>query len=62
MFTEKDLNLRQRRCLEFIKDYNFLIFYHLEMANVVVDALSRNLSIQLSNIIANQWKMMEDII
>jgi hypothetical protein len=41
IFTQSDLNLRQRRWLELIKDYNLEIHYHLGKANVVSDALSR---------------------
>jgi hypothetical protein len=41
IFTQPDLNLRQRRWLELIKDYNLEIHYHTDKANVVVDALSR---------------------
>jgi hypothetical protein len=41
IFTQPDLNLRQRRWLELIKDYNLGINYHLGKANVVADALSR---------------------
>jgi ribonuclease HI len=41
IFTQPDLNLRQRRWLEQIKDYDFGINYHLGKANTVVDALSR---------------------
>jgi hypothetical protein len=33
-------NLRQRRWLELIKDYDLRINYHPRKANVVVDALS----------------------
>jgi hypothetical protein len=40
-FTQLNLNLRQRRWLELIKDYDLGINYHPEKANVVVDALSR---------------------
>nr|ABA92058.1 retrotransposon protein, putative, Ty3-gypsy subclass [Oryza sativa Japonica Group] len=41
IFTQPDLNLRQRRWLELIKDYDMGIHYHLGKANVVADALSR---------------------
>jgi hypothetical protein len=41
IFTQPDLNLRQRRWLELIKDYDLEINYHLGKANIVVDALSR---------------------
>jgi hypothetical protein len=41
IFTQKDLNLRQRRWLELIKDYDLDIQYHPGKANVVADALSQ---------------------
>ncbi|KAH0712585.1 hypothetical protein KY289_008544 [Solanum tuberosum] len=41
VFTQKELNLRQRRWLELLKDYDMSILYHPGKANVVVDALSR---------------------
>jgi hypothetical protein len=41
IFTRLDLNLRQRRWLELIKDYDLGINYHLGKASVVLDALSR---------------------
>src|SRR3954466_2042155 len=41
IFTQKELNLRQRRWLELIKDYDMRLHYHPGKANVVVDALSR---------------------
>ena len=41
IFTQKDLNLRQRRWLELIKDYDIEMMYHPGKANVVADALSR---------------------
>jgi ribonuclease HI len=41
IFTQKNLNLRQRRWLELIKDYDLEIHYHPGKANWVADALSR---------------------
>jgi hypothetical protein len=41
IFTQNDLNLRQRYLLELIKDYHLGINYHLGKANVVADTLSR---------------------
>ncbi|WMV32659.1 hypothetical protein MTR67_026044, partial [Solanum verrucosum] len=38
---QRELNLRQRRWLELLKDYDVDILYHPGKANVVVDALSR---------------------
>ncbi|WMV07970.1 hypothetical protein MTR67_001355 [Solanum verrucosum] len=41
VFTQKELNLRQRRWLEFLKDYDMNVLYHPSKANVAADALSR---------------------
>jgi hypothetical protein len=41
IFTQKDLNLSQRRWLELIKDYDLEIHYHLGKVNLAADALSR---------------------
>jgi hypothetical protein len=40
IFTQSELNMRQRRWLELIKDYELEIHYHPGKANVVADALS----------------------
>jgi hypothetical protein len=42
IFTQKELNLRQRRWLKLIKDYDLSIHYHPGKAKVVADALSRS--------------------
>ena len=41
IFTQPELNMRQRRWLELIKDYNLEVHYHPGKTNVVADALSR---------------------
>ncbi|WVZ97796.1 hypothetical protein U9M48_043308 [Paspalum notatum var. saurae] len=41
ILTQPELNMRQRRWLELIKDYDLEIHYHPSKANVVADALSR---------------------
>jgi hypothetical protein len=40
LFTQPNLNMRQRRWLELIKDYELEVHYHPGKANVVADALS----------------------
>nr|GFA09709.1 reverse transcriptase [Tanacetum cinerariifolium] len=41
IFTQRELNMRQRHWLELLKDYDTNIQYHPRKANVVADALSR---------------------
>lgn len=41
VFTQKKLNLKQRRWLELLKDYDMSILYHAGKADVVADSLSR---------------------
>jgi hypothetical protein len=39
IFTQPELNMRQRRWLELIKDYELEVHYHLGKANVIVETL-----------------------
>ena len=41
LFDQKELNMRQRRWMEYLKDYDFELLYYPSKANVVVGALSR---------------------
>jgi hypothetical protein len=41
LFTQPNLNMRQQRWLELIKDYKLEVYYHPGNATVVADALSR---------------------
>jgi hypothetical protein len=40
IFTQADLNMRQRSWLEMIKDYDLEVHYHPDKANMITDALS----------------------
>ncbi|KAL4324888.1 hypothetical protein GQ457_11G023450 [Hibiscus cannabinus] len=53
LMTQKELNLRQRQWLELLKDYDLSIEYHLGKANVVADALSRKVAVELRDMFAN---------
>ena len=39
IFTQRDLNMRQRKWMEYLENYNFTLHYHPGKANVVADAL-----------------------
>ena len=41
IFAQNELNMRHRRWLELVEDYDLEIHYHPGKANVVADALSR---------------------
>ena len=57
IFTQKDLNSRQRRWMETLEDYDFALHYHPGKANVVADALSRKSYGQLSNLGLREFEM-----
>ena len=59
LLTQKELNLRQRRRLELFKDYDCIIDYHPEKANVVADALSRKTVVVIS-LQHSEWRLADD--
>lgn len=58
LFDHKDLNMRQRRWLEFLKDYDFGLNYHLVKSNVVFYALSRKL-LPMSMLMVRELELIE---
>ena len=62
IFTQRELNMRQRRWLELIKDYDLSIQYHPCKANVVADALSQkagSLNVTLKEMLPVLYEQME---
>lgn len=51
IFSQKDLNQRQFRWLEFLASFDLDINYTLGKANVVADALSRNNAMLCCNLV-----------
>ena len=41
IFTQRDLNMRQHRWMEYLENYDFTLHYHPGKENVVADALNR---------------------
>lgn len=57
--SQKDLNLRQCKWFELLKDSYLVIDYHPGKANVVVDALSRK-SLFVLQVMNTQLKLSDD--
>ena len=54
LFDQKELNMRQRKWIEFLKDFEFGLNYHLGKVNVIVDALN----IKLLHV---SWMMVKEV-
>ncbi|XP_058733020.1 uncharacterized protein LOC131604607 [Vicia villosa] len=55
---KKELNMRKRRLLELLKDYDFKLSYHYGKTNVVEDVLSRK-SLHISALMARELDFIE---
>ena len=61
IFTQRDLNMRQRGWMEFLEDYDFTLHYHPGKANVVADALSWKSQGALASIASHEWRMLKTV-
>lgn len=60
-FFAKRINMRQRRWLEFLKNYDFSIKCHQGKANVVADALNRKSSGLVAKLMIRERQLIERI-
>jgi hypothetical protein len=60
IFTQNDLNLRQQRWLELIKDYDLEIHYHPGKANVVADALCHKSYVNAMMVSQMPWELYKE--
>ena len=61
IFTQQDLNMRQRGWMEFLEDYDFTLHYHPYKVNMVVDALSWKSGGVLASVASREWQMIETV-
>ena len=61
IFQQRDLNLRLRRWMELLKDYDCSIFYHPGKVNVVADGLSRKSAGSLAHISTKRRPIIKEL-
>ena len=61
VFTQKELNLRQRRWLEFLNDYDMSVHYHPRKVNVVAYALNRLSMGSVAYVEEKRKELVEDV-
>ena len=53
--------MRQRRWIEYLKDYDFTLHYHPDKENVVANALSQKSRGVLASVASQEWQMLEAV-
>ena len=61
IFTQKELNMRQRRWLELLADYDIDLQDHLGKVNVVPDALSRRPEANMVMLLTQQEELLKEM-
>ena len=61
VFTEKEINLQQKRLLELLKDYDMSVLYHPYKVNVVSDARSRMIMSSVSQVEKYKKEQVKDV-
>ena len=60
LFGQKELNMRQQRWLELLKDYDFGLNYNPGKANIVANALSQK-SLHMSAMMVRELELIEQL-
>ena len=60
LFDQKELNMRHRRWMEYLKDYDFELLYHPGKANVIADVLSRK-RVHVPAIMIKELELIEQL-
>ena len=61
IFTQRDLNMRQCRWMEYLEDYDFTLYYHPSKENVVANALNRKSRGVLASAASREWQVLETV-
>jgi len=61
IFTQKELNMRQRRWLELMEDYDIDLQYHPGKVNVVPDALSKRPEANMVVLLTQQEELLKEM-
>ena len=56
IFTQRDLNMRQRRWMKYLEDYDITLHYHPDNTNVVANALIRKSRGVLASVASREWQ------
>ncbi|WVY99024.1 hypothetical protein V8G54_031175 [Vigna mungo] len=59
LFDQKELNMRQRRWMEYLKDYDFELLYHPGKANVVANVSRKR--VQMSALMIKELELIEKL-
>ena len=60
IFTQQ-INMRQRKWMKYLEDYDFTLHYHFGKANMVADALSWKSRGVLVSVASWEWQMLEAV-
>ena len=55
IFTQRDLNMRQHKWMEYLEDYDLTLHYHPGKANKVANVLSRKSRGVLASVVSREW-------